>query len=223
MQKRILLLAAMVLQASAQTPASSVIRKAADALGGADRIKSLHSIRLEGYGQEAVQNGGGNTSASREAPQRWTNALNWEETIDLANQRIRIRQRAQAWLPAATMSRVIGNITTTAILDGDVAYNVNQQGVRPPHRRPQSAHRNANPSRSVSAPGPRSLHHRHNPRTEGKSPASRHHSETRPALHPSHRREDRTPPMGPLDRKRRDPPRPHSVKNGSPASNPSTA
>jgi len=128
MQKRILLAAVMLAHAYAQTTASSVIRKAADALGGADRIKSLHSLRLEGYGQEAVQNGGGNTSASREAPQRWTNALNWEETIDLANQRIRIRQRAQAWLPAATMSRVIGNITTTAILDGDVAYNVNQQG-----------------------------------------------------------------------------------------------
>ena len=128
MQKRILLLAAMVAHASAQTPASSVIRKAADALGGVDRIKSIHSLRLEGYGQESVQNGGGNTSASPAAPQRWTNALNWEETIDLSNQRIRIRQRAQAWLPAATMSRVIGNITTTAILDGDVAYNVNQQG-----------------------------------------------------------------------------------------------
>lgn len=119
----------MMVNASAQTPASSVIRKAADALGGAGRIQSLRSIRLEGYGQEALQNGGGNTSASPAAPQRWNNALNWEETIDLANQRIRIRQRTQAWLPAATLSRVIGNITTTAILDGDVAYNVNQQGV----------------------------------------------------------------------------------------------
>jgi len=88
MQKRILLAAVMLAHAYAQTTASSVIRKAADALGGADRIKSLHSLRLEGYGQEAVQNGGGNTSASREAPQRWTNVLNWEETIDLTNQRI---------------------------------------------------------------------------------------------------------------------------------------
>ena len=132
MQKPILLVAAVLayasVHASAQTPALSVIRKAAEALGGADRIKSIRSLRLEGYGQEAVQHGGGNTSASREAPQRWTNNLNWEETIDLANQRIRIRQRAQAWLPAATMSRVIGNITTTAILDGDIAYNLNPQG-----------------------------------------------------------------------------------------------
>ena len=132
MRKRILLIAAVLayapVHASAQTPASSVIRKAADAMGGVDRIKSLRSIRLEGYGQEALQNGGGNTSASPAAPQRWNNALNWEETIDLANQRIRIRQRAQAWLPAATLSRVIGNITTTAILEGDIAYNVNQQG-----------------------------------------------------------------------------------------------
>jgi hypothetical protein len=132
MQKRILLLAAVLVHASAhasaQTPAANIIRKAADALGGADRIKSIRSLRLEGYGQEALQNGGGNTSTSPAAPQRWNNALNWEETIDLTNQRIRIRQRAQAWLPAATLSRVIGNVTTTAILDGDVAYNVNQQG-----------------------------------------------------------------------------------------------
>ncbi len=113
---------ALMTHASAQPPASAVIHKAADALGGVDRIKSIHSLRLEGYGQEAVQHGGGNTSASHEAPQRWTNSLNWEETIDLQNQRIRIRQRTfEAWLPAGAMSRVIGNITTTAILDGDVA------------------------------------------------------------------------------------------------------
>jgi len=132
MQKRIvvavLFVSVMSGHASAQTPAASVIRKAADALGGIDRIRAAHSLRLEGYGQEALQNGGGNTSASAEAPQRWNNALSWEETIDLANQRIRIRQRAQAWLPAATLSRVIGNVVTTSILDGDVPYNVNQQG-----------------------------------------------------------------------------------------------
>ncbi len=111
-----------------QSPAASVVHKAAEALGGVDRIMAVRSLRVEGYGQEAVQNGGGNTSASAEAPQRWNNLLSWEETIDLTNQRIRVCQRTQAWLPAATLSRVIGNILTTSVLDGDVGYTVNAQG-----------------------------------------------------------------------------------------------
>src|SRR6185437_15675122 len=111
-----------------QSPAASIVGKAAKALGGVDRIMAVRSLRVEGYGQEAVQNGGGNASASAEAPQRWNNLLSWEETLDLTNQRIRVRQRTQAWLPAATLSRVIGNILTTSVLDGDVAYVVNVQG-----------------------------------------------------------------------------------------------
>jgi glyoxylase-like metal-dependent hydrolase (beta-lactamase superfamily II) len=111
-----------------QSPAATLVQKAAEALGGVDRIMAVRSIRVEGYGQEALQNGGGNASASAEAPERWNNTLSWEETIDLANQRIRVQQRTQAWLPAATLSRVIGNVLTTSVLDDDVAYAVNTQG-----------------------------------------------------------------------------------------------
>lgn len=116
-------------QAMAQSPAKNVIRKAANALGGVNRVMSIKTLRIEGYGQDALEGGGGNTSPSINAPQRWNNILSYEKTIDLAHGRIRVRQRQQAWVPAATLSRVIGNILTTAILDGDVAYTVNQQGV----------------------------------------------------------------------------------------------
>ena len=111
-----------------QSPAATVVRKAAEALGGVDRILSVRSLRIEAYGQEAVQSGGGNTSASADAPQRWTNIMSYEQTIDLANRRIRIRHRDQAWLPAATLSRVLGDSMTTSVLDGDVPYTVNAQG-----------------------------------------------------------------------------------------------
>lgn len=114
--------------ASAQSSASQVIRKAAEALGGVDRVMSVQSLQIEGYGQEALQNGGGNTSASVDAPQRWNNIMSYEETIDLSNHRVRVRQRIQAWLPAATLSRVVGNIVDTSVLDGDVAYTMNAQG-----------------------------------------------------------------------------------------------
>jgi hypothetical protein len=118
-------------QAPAQAPlsASGVIKKAETALGG-DRLMAAKSLRIEGWGQDALQNGGGNASPSPDAPQRWDNDMNYEETIDLANHRVRVKQRSAAWLPAATMSRVIGNVVTTAVLDGDVPYNVTPQGAR---------------------------------------------------------------------------------------------
>ena len=114
---------------SAQSLANNVIRKAAVALGGVDRLMSVRSLQIQGYGQEALQEGGGNVSASPDAPQRWNNILSYQETIDLPDLRIRVKQRTQAWLPAATLSRVIGNILTTSVLDGDVAYTMNAQGV----------------------------------------------------------------------------------------------
>ena len=132
MRKRIWTLSFLIAMAPGavwpQSPAANAVHKAADALGGLDRIMRVRSLRIEGYGQEALQNGGGNTSASAEAPQRWNNSMSWEETIDLANHRIRIRQRSQAWLPAATLSRVIGNVVSTSVLDGDVAYALNEKG-----------------------------------------------------------------------------------------------
>lgn len=134
MQKRIagvcLAVAALAWPAFAQSHASSVIRKAAEALGGVDRLSSVKSLQIEGWGQDALQNGGGNASPSADAPERWNNDMSYEETIDLANHRIRIKQRTAAWLPAATMSRVIGNILTTNVLDGDIPYTVTPQRTR---------------------------------------------------------------------------------------------
>jgi glyoxylase-like metal-dependent hydrolase (beta-lactamase superfamily II) len=119
---------AVSMSASAQSPAASLIRTAAEALGGVDRILSIRTMKIEGYGQEAQQNGGGNDSASVDAPQRWGNILDYEQTIDLANDRVRIRQRSQAWLAAATLSRVFGDVVTTAVLDRDIPYTVNADG-----------------------------------------------------------------------------------------------
>jgi glyoxylase-like metal-dependent hydrolase (beta-lactamase superfamily II) len=123
-----LLTIAMAAQALGQSTAGNVIRQAAAALGGEDRILSIRTLKIEGYGQEAQQNGGGNDSASVDAPQRWGHVLDYEQTIDLMNRRIRIRQRSQAWLAAATLSRVLGNVLTTTVLDGDIPYTVNAEG-----------------------------------------------------------------------------------------------
>ena len=49
---------------------TGVIDGAVEALGGRQRILAIQSIRIEGYGQMAYQNGGGNISASPDAPQK---------------------------------------------------------------------------------------------------------------------------------------------------------
>ena len=117
---------AMGSQAMGQS-APDVIGRVAEALGGRDRILSVRTLKIEGYGQTAAQNGGANASASVDSPQVWTNVQAYEKTIDLANQRIRIRQRTQAWTSAATLSRAIGGMTAN-VLDGDIAYSVNANG-----------------------------------------------------------------------------------------------
>ncbi len=115
-------------QSSGQSNAMGVVERAAEALGGRDRILSVGTLKIEGYGQQAGQNGGGNPSASPDAPQVWNNIQAYEKTIDVNNERMRVRWRRQAFQQTATLSRGLGNIVLTNVLDGDIAYNVSEDG-----------------------------------------------------------------------------------------------
>ena len=61
--------AASAVNGFAQTPEMRVINSAADALGGRERLLSVKTLAIYGYGQQAYQNGGGNITASPDAPQ----------------------------------------------------------------------------------------------------------------------------------------------------------
>ena len=97
MRKTIVAVAAMclVLSLAAQGPqsATQVIENAAAALGGKARLLELKSLKIEGYGQIAYQNGGGNISSSPDAPQKWIDVPEYEKIIDFPNRRMRVRQR----------------------------------------------------------------------------------------------------------------------------------
>ena len=60
-------------QAPATAPAMKLVLSAADALGGRDRVLAIKTLKIFGYGQLAYQNGGGNITASPDAPQKWVN------------------------------------------------------------------------------------------------------------------------------------------------------
>ena len=122
-----LIVTGMCGQAMGQS-APDVIRSAAEALGGQDRLQSIRTLKIEAYGQTAAQNGGANASASVDAPQVWNNIQAYEKTIDLENERVRVRQRSQAFTSTATLGRSLGNVVTTQVLDGEIAYTVSEDG-----------------------------------------------------------------------------------------------
>src|SRR5262245_39060721 len=132
MRKNVIILvtlcAAATLSGQGISPALRVVENAAEALGGKQRILAIKMIKIEGYGQAAYQNGGGNISSSPDAPQKWINVPEYEKIIDLEHRRMRIRQRQHNHFVFASIDGYLGRNVTIAALDGDIAYNVGADG-----------------------------------------------------------------------------------------------
>jgi len=104
-----------------------LVTRAATALGGRDRLLAIKTLTIEGYGQLAYQNGGGNITASPDAPQKWVSVHDYSRTIELDPLRTRVRQRQANDFVFAAAANMRGVVSTQA-LDGDVAFNLNAQG-----------------------------------------------------------------------------------------------
>jgi hypothetical protein len=105
-----------------------IVSQAANALGGSDLILSLKTLRIDGYGQLAYQNGGGNITASIDAPQKWVNINGFQRTIDLEHGRMRVQQRLVQDFVLAYARNMTGAIRNHQVLDGDVAFNIGADG-----------------------------------------------------------------------------------------------
>jgi glyoxylase-like metal-dependent hydrolase (beta-lactamase superfamily II) len=112
----------------AQTPESKAVNAAAEALGGKDRILSVKTIRIDGYGQLAYQNGGGNPTGSVDAPQKWTNINGLVWTFDLEHDRMHREQRLVQDFVFAYARNMNGDTRANQFLDGDVAWNMGANG-----------------------------------------------------------------------------------------------
>jgi hypothetical protein len=97
-----------------------VVRAAAEALGGADRIQSIRTLVIEGEGD--APNLGQNVTPDGELP-NWK-VTEYKRALDLANGRMRTRQRrdAQFLFALATMQR------QDQSLDGEIAFNTSEDG-----------------------------------------------------------------------------------------------
>jgi len=122
--------AGYVATSTAQSNSSAgraLIVRAAEALGGRDRLLALKTLTIEGYGQLAYQNGGGNITSSIDAPQKWISVSDYVRTVDLEHMRTRVRQRQANEFVFAAAQNMKGVVSTQS-LDGDVAFNVNAAG-----------------------------------------------------------------------------------------------
>ena len=120
-------------------PERQLVTRAADALGGRDRVMMLKTLQIVGYGELAYFNGGSNITGDPGAPQKWQKVLEYTRTIDLEHWRTRVQQRLKMDFVFASTAGQLGLNRTNETLDGDVAYNIGggflaapQSGTPPP-------------------------------------------------------------------------------------------
>jgi glyoxylase-like metal-dependent hydrolase (beta-lactamase superfamily II) len=133
MHKRVVVLSGTValfamlairLAGQGSSPELQLLTRAADALGGRDRVMALKSLQIVGYGELAYFNGGGNITGDADAPQKWQKVLEYTRTIDLEHWRTRVQQRLKMDFVFASTVGQLGLNRTNETLDGDVAYNI---------------------------------------------------------------------------------------------------
>ena len=106
------------------SPEAQLVRRAADALGGRERVLALKTLQIIGYGELAYFNGGGNITGDPDAPQKWQKVLEHTRTIDFEHGRTRVQQRLKMDFEFASTAGQLGLNRTNETLDGDVAYNI---------------------------------------------------------------------------------------------------
>ena len=119
------------------SPERQLVLRAAEALGGLDRVMALKTLQIIGYGELAYMNGGGNITADPDAPQKWQKVLDYKRTIDLEHGRTRVEQRLKMDFVFASEVGQLGLNRTSETLDGDIAYNIGAGFLAPPGGAPQ--------------------------------------------------------------------------------------
>ena len=99
--------------------AQTVIKEAAEALGGAARVSSVKNITLVGYGQYAYMFGGGRITGSPDAPEKYQAANDLRRVYDLEHGRFQQLERRNMLFPFL----IAGGhnfLPVNLVLDGDV-------------------------------------------------------------------------------------------------------
>lgn len=96
--------AVSVTSASAQdaSPARALLERAAEAMGGLERLRSLDNLVMTGFGQRYSSNG--NISADPNSPPKWQAVADSQRNFDLQNERALLQERRPYMFPFALRS-----------------------------------------------------------------------------------------------------------------------
>ena len=114
-------------QAQPAGDAREAVARAADALGGAERVRAVRTIRLRGSGHDAYQDGGSLITTEPTAPEKMTIITAYERVIDLVNDRTRVRAKQSRAFVFAARAMMEGRPIDQG-LDGDVAFDTAADG-----------------------------------------------------------------------------------------------
>jgi glyoxylase-like metal-dependent hydrolase (beta-lactamase superfamily II) len=131
---RLLSMAAIVAVGAAGQPvagqnaetARGVVERAAGALGGVERIRSVRNITLNGYAQYAYQFGGGRVTGELSAPEKYIAANELRRVYDLEHNRFQLFERRNMLFP---FLGPFGHswAPVNQVLDGDLAFDITGQ------------------------------------------------------------------------------------------------
>lgn len=87
--------------AQADEPARAVLLRAAEAMGGLERLQALDNLVFTGFGQRIYYQGGGNITGDRKAPPKWQSVVDAQRTFDLKGERAVYQERWAQEFPFA--------------------------------------------------------------------------------------------------------------------------
>jgi glyoxylase-like metal-dependent hydrolase (beta-lactamase superfamily II) len=103
--------------------ARALVERAAEALGGVDRIRNVRNITLSGYAQYAYQFGGGRITGEATAPEKYIAANELRRVYDLEGNQFQLIERRNMLFPfLAPFGHSWAPVNQ--VLDGDLAYDV---------------------------------------------------------------------------------------------------
>ena len=103
--------------------ARTLVERAAAALGGLERVRSVRNITLTGYAQYAYQFGGGRITGEPAAPEKYLAANELRRVYDLEHDRFQLTERRNMLFPfLAPFGHSWAPVNQ--VLDGDLAYDI---------------------------------------------------------------------------------------------------
>src|SRR4029079_16967050 len=81
--------------------ARAVLERAAEAMGGLEKLEALDNVVLTGFGQRVYFQGGGNLTGEKHVPPKWQSVTDAQRTFDLKHERALSQERRAFDFPFA--------------------------------------------------------------------------------------------------------------------------